>query len=103
MAKKNNWYSKSLKINFNYKEWRQDLAEFIKKKQFWDYAIVTKAKSLSSKKMYGNKGHKYFEIYDGKSRYVKILYKNLNEVIAIEPTNFDKELVDEYFIKRNLF
>lgn len=99
---KNSWYAQPLTINFNYKQWRQDLAAFIKRKQFWDYAIVSKARSINKNKEHYSKGTKWFEIFDGRGRYVKITFNNKKEIIDIQPSNFDKKIIEDYFRARIL-
>ena len=47
--KKYRWYAQSLKVNFNYKEWRQDLAAFVRRKLFWDFAMVSKSRAVTLK------------------------------------------------------
>ena len=48
------------------------------------------------------KGNKWFKIYDPHGNWLRVIYKNQSEIIAIEPANFDKNLIDEYFKLRNI-
>ena len=81
--KKYRWYAQSLNINFNYKEWRQDLAAFVRKKLFWDFAMVSKSRTVDFKNGFYSKGNKWFEIYDSHGNWLKIIYKNQSDIIAI--------------------
>ncbi len=60
--KKYRWYAQSLNVNFNYKEWRQDLAAFVRRKLFWDFAMVSKSRVVDLKSGFYSKGNKWFEI-----------------------------------------
>ena len=100
--KKYRWYAQSLKVNFNYKEWRQDLAAFVRRKLFWDFAMVSKSRAVTLKSGFYSKGNKWFEIYDPRGNWLRIIYKNQSEIVAIEPANFNKNLIDEYFKLRNI-
>ena len=75
MAKNYNssWNAKKLTINFNHKQWRQDLAAFIQQKKYWDHASVTRAKSVTNNVFH--KGSKSFEIFNGVGSSVTIQYK----------------------------
>lgn len=99
---KKNWYSELLKINFNHKEWRQDLAAYIRKRCNWDFAVVSKARKVPGNKSFNSKTNKWFEFYDNVGRYVKIVFKNESEIISIEPVDFDKTIIDDYFEFRNM-
>lgn len=90
----NTWNAKKLTINFNHKQWRQDLAAFIQQKKFWNHAAVTKSKSTSNNLFH--KESKYFDIFDGKGNSIRIQYKNACEV---EFSN-DIELINEYLESR---
>lgn len=96
------WYAQPLIVNFNYKQWRQDLAAFIKRKEFWDYAIVTKARATDKRIGLFPKGAKWFEIFDGHGRYVRIIFSNKKEILEIQPSNFNEKLIEEYFNVRIL-
>ncbi len=95
------WYAKPLMINFNYKQWRQDLAAFIKKKEFWDYALVTKARTVDKKMGDYPKGSKWFEIFDGHGRNLIFIFNNKQEILNVEPSNYNLEILQEYFNLRN--
>lgn len=98
----NRWYAETLKINFNYKEWRQDFAAFVKRKLFWDFAMVSKSRAVDLKDGVYEKGYKWFEVYDPHGRWIKIIYTNQSKIIAIEPQNFDTNLISDYYKLRDI-
>lgn len=97
MTKKynNSWSAKKLTINFNQKQWRQDLASFIQHKKYWNYATVTRSKSVTNNVFH--KGSRFFEIFDGLGNSIKVQYKNECEV---EFSN-EIELIKEYLSSRS--
>ena len=97
MAKKYNssWYSKEMIVDFNQKQWRQDLAAFIRNKLFWDLAKVTRSKSISNRAV--DKGIKKFDVYDGYGNSVSITYEMKNQIL--NSTNL--EVVLEYLKIKN--
>lgn len=92
MAKKynNNWNAKKLIVSFNQKQWRQDLAAYIREKLFWSEARVTRARMISNKKV--DKGIKQFEIFNNIGSNILVKYKNDNEII--ECNNI--EVINDY-------
>lgn len=98
MARRYNssWDAKSIKINFNEKQWRQDFAEFARKKLFMSRARVTRSK-LDPDSV-GNEGIKYFEIYDGYGGSVTVKYQNGRDIV----NSSHEELVKKYFEERKL-
>lgn len=97
MSKKYNssWSAKKLTINFNQKQWRQDLAAFIQQKKYWSNVKVTRSKSVTNNVFC--KGSRFFEIYDGLGNSINIQYKNQNE---IEFSN-ELDLLNEYINSRS--
>ena len=87
MAKKYNssWYSKEMVVDFNQKQWRQDLAAFIKNKLFWDFAKVTRSKTISNRS--ADKGIKTFSVYDGFYNRIEVVYEMQNHILT--STNID--------------
>lgn len=88
-----NHETKKLEINFNQKIWRQDLAEFIKKKLNWDYLStrVSRSKVIS-------KDVKQFSIYDGYGRQVDVRFQDGNYIVYADK----KDLIDEYMKLRTI-
>lgn len=96
MKKYNNtWNAKKLTINFNHKQWRQDLAFFILQKKFWNRATVTRAKTVIDNS--NKKGSKVFEIFDGFGNCIKIQYKNQCEI----EYSSDVDLIKQYINLKN--
>ncbi len=97
MAKKYNstWNAKKLTINFNQKQWRQDLASFIQQKKFWSHAMVTRSKSVTNNVFH--KGSRCFEVFDSLGNSINIQYKNQCE---IEFSN-EIDLINEYISSRS--
>lgn len=85
-----NWNAKKLTVNFNQKQWRQDLAAFIREKKYWHQARVTRSRAANNNPF--NKGSKIFEIYNGAGGSFYIQYKNNCEIESAT----DLSLVEEY-------
>lgn len=87
-------------INFNQKQWRQDLAAFISKKRFWFQTQVTRSKTIEKKTKY-NDSVKEFSIYNRHGGEEIVRYVNQNQIVYT--TNED--LLTEYYetkgFKRN--
>ncbi len=96
--KYNSSYSaQKLEINFNLKMWRQDVAEFIRKKKYWDGTTrVSKSKRVSNDKV--ARGIKSFKIYNGYGGEVEIQYENMNSILRTD----EAELINEYLMSRGL-
>lgn len=92
MTKKynNRWNAKKMTVNFNQKQWRQDLAAFIQRKKYWKYAIVTRSKTVSNNVF--DKGSRYFEVYDGFGNNIFVQYK---DQCKVEVSN-EMDLILEY-------
>ena len=90
---KTSWSAQKMKINFNQKQWRQDLAAFVKEKKFWGETNVTRSKIIDKKE-----GIKEFNIYSGYGLDVIIKYKENNEIINCS----NEELINQYLIERNM-
>lgn len=88
-----NWATKPLTLNFNLKQWRQDIGDFIRRKKFWDGTTrITRSKVIQSDVNSISKGIKQFKIYNAYGGEVIIQYQNYNEILY---TN-ELELVNEY-------
>lgn len=86
------WNAEEMKINFNQKQWRQDLAAFISKKRFWFQTRVSRSKTIEKKTNY-NDAIKEFCIYSAHGGEEIIRYTNKNEIIYT--TN--EQLLSEYY------
>lgn len=95
MAKKynNNWNAKKLIVSFNQKQWRQDLAAYIREKLFWPEARVTRSRNISNKK--ADKGIKQFEIFNNTGYSISIKYKNDNEIIECSKYEVVRDYLEE--------
>lgn len=94
-----NWDVKPLLINFNQKQWRQDLGAYIRNKLFWDGTTrVSRAKSLTKGPNIITKGIKSFEIYNAYGGSVKVEFQNNNEILHTT----HEALVKQYFEERGL-
>lgn len=91
------WNAKKLEIDFNQKQWRQDLAAFISQKEYWYRTKVSRSKTVEKKTKY-NSSIREFKVFDGCGGNVQIRYTNKNEIIYT--TN--DELVALYFQERGL-
>lgn len=89
------WNAEEMKINFNQKQWRQDLAAFISKKLFWFTTRVTRSKTIERKTNY-NEAIKEFNIFDCHGSEVIVRYSNKNEIIF---TSHEKLLKEYYALK----
>lgn len=87
---RSNWNAKKMEVNFNQKQWRQDLAYFLANKLNWNSVRVTRSKS-SEKGTYSSET-KEFEIFDSLNNICKVKYSTQNEIIT---SNYP-ELVSEY-------
>ncbi len=90
MARKYNlsWAVKKNQIDFNQKQWRQDIGYFISKKNFWYFAMVTRSRTVDKKKK-----TKEFEIYTKGGASFKIIYQGQNEIVNCT----DLDIVNDYF------
>lgn len=95
MAKKYNrsWVAKKIVIDFNQKQWRQDLGAFISLKKYWYFAKVTRSRIVDRLS-----NVKSFEIYNQHGDSFCITYRDKNKVIDCS----DKELVQKYFEEKNM-
>lgn len=98
MARKinNNWPAKQMKINFNQKQWRQDLASFIHDKFFWPATRVTKSRVISGRRTADEV--KEFQIYNSNGIDITIRYKHQNKILY----SSDKEITKKYFESRRI-
>ncbi len=95
MAKKYNrsWVAKKIVIDFNQKQWRQDIGAFISEKRYWFFAKVTRSKMLDRVT-----NTKTFEIYNKHGVSFYITYQGQNKVVDCS----DKDLVQKYFEDKNM-
>lgn len=85
------WYAKKMTINFNQKQWRQDLAEYLRRRLFWDGTTrVTRTKKTAT--------YKQFEVYDQFGGEVVIRYQHDNQVVHTT----HQTLIDDYFKERSV-
>lgn len=92
MARRYNssWSAKRITVNFNEKQWRQDLASFIQKNLQWAGVKVSRA----------SKGDiKSFRIFSSIGGEVKVSFKNENEIIECS----NKEIIKKYFSERSAY
>lgn len=95
MSRKYNrsWIAKKNVVDFNKKQWRQDIAAFISEKKFWHFAMVTRTRVIDK-----TKKTKQFEIYNRHGINFYITYQNQNKVIDCS----DNDLVQKYFEDKNM-
>lgn len=94
---KNNWSPQKLVVNFNQKQWRQDLASFIVNKLNWFDVRVSRSKMVEkSTKL--NDGVREFEIYDNQNNIFKVKYSNKNEIIETSHS----DILDEYMSMKGM-
>ncbi len=91
---KNNWNAKKIVVNFNQKQWRQDLAAFVQSQLNWNNVRVTRSKIVNKDKFETNP-KKQFEIYCLNNSCV-VEYKNENEIISATYS----ELINDYLTKK---
>ena len=91
---RNIWNAKKMTINFNLKEWRQDLAAYVREKKYWYDVRVTKARSYDEN--FYNKGIKTFEIFNVYGGNIKVAFKDENKIID----SSDEELIKKYLEDR---
>ena len=94
------WLVAPLTVNFNQKQWRQDLGAFIRSKLFWDgTTLVTRSKAKSKGPNLITKGIRTFEIYNATyGRSVIVEYQNENEILYTT----HEDLIKRYFEERNI-
>ncbi len=72
------WEAKSLKVNFNQKQWRQDIAAWVRDCNLWSSARVTRSKIVSEEK---NNIIKEFKIYNERDNCFYIQYCEENKIL----------------------
>lgn len=89
MARKYNrsWIAKKNIIDFNQKQWRQDIGYFISENKYWHFAMVTRTRTIDKKKKI-----KEFEIYTKGGVNFKITYQGQNKIV----NSTDLNLVNNY-------
>ncbi len=85
---RNNWEPCKLVVNFNQKQWRQDLASFVVNKLNWFDARVTRSKIVDSASF---KDVKEFEIYTSRGDRFNVKYINKNDIITTSNDNLVKD------------
>ena len=73
------WNAEEMTINFNQKQWRQDLSAFISKKRYWFQTRVGRSRTIEKKTNY-NDAVKEFSIYNPHGGEEIIRYMNKNEI-----------------------
>lgn len=85
-----NWKAKTLTINFNQKQWRQDIAAFIRDCKKWTSTRVTRSKIISEDK---SKTIKEFQIFnENNNEFFNVQYRGENQILD----STDMALTDEY-------
>ncbi len=78
-------------VNFNHKQWRQDIGAYIKEKKYWNIAVVSRSKAID------DKGTKVFEISNNVGNTFKIQYRNQCDIEIAD----DIDLVNQYLKERS--
>lgn len=95
----NCWNAKPLTINFNQKQWRQDIAAFCKERLSWVGGVkVTRSKTITKGVNIYSKGVRQFDVFNDYGDTISIQYQNNNEIVST--TN--EELVKMYIEERNM-
>lgn len=95
----NNWGAKKLTINFNQKQWRQDLAAYINEHLYWNGKVrVTRSRALEKNSNIYVKGRKQFSIYNNVGCEVRVTYDNENQIIKTT----HQEIISNYFKERSI-
>lgn len=82
-----NWEPCKMMVNFNQKQWRQDIASFIVNKLNWNNSRVSRSKQVDDYKEF-----EIFELFSKEEDSFKIKYTNKNDIISSSNT----EIVNEY-------
>lgn len=90
----NNWEAKRIEVNFNQKQWRQDLASFMIGKLGWFKARVSRSKVVE-KKSNVNDSTREFEIYDY-NHSCKVKYRDKNRIIFDSDSYDYQDVLEEY-------
>ena len=93
---KNNWEPCKMVVNFNQKQWRQDIASFIVNKLNWYDARVSRSKKIDDSN--GTKEFEIFELYSEKGQSFIIRYVNKNKIIF----STNNELVNSYLLSKGI-
>ena len=94
---KNTWNAKKLEINFNQKQWRQDLASFIVVKLQW-LGVKTSRSKVIEKDFKDKNCIREFEIFDDNNNSCTVKYTNKNEIID----SSHRELINEYMSMKGI-
>ena len=89
-VRKSSWNYKKMEVNFNYKEWRQDFASYLREKNYWESPYVGRAR----KAKFGSEREFYVKDRAGREFYIR--YCDKNKIIFA--TNVS--LVEEYLKSR---
>lgn len=89
------WNAAEMQINFNQKQWRQDLAAFIGKKMNWTRTRVTRSRIIDENKNLKDT-IKEFEVFSTSYGTIIIQYASKNKIIS----STNEEIVKEYFLQK---
>lgn len=92
----NNWPAKKMNINFNQKQWRQDLAMFVHDNLFWPATRVTKSRIISGRRT--SNEIREFQVYNSNGISVTVRYKQQDKILY----SSDKEIIKKYFESRRV-
>ena len=96
MPRRNTWGAEKLTVNFSQKQWRQDFAEYVRRKKFWDGTTrVTKARLIPNTTDQVEKGIKEFTVYNAFGGEVVIQFQNLYEVLYTNEFDLVKSYLEE--------
>lgn len=90
---RNNWDAEKMIVNFNQKQWRQDLASFIASKLNWIDTRVSRSKFQDESTKI-----KIFEIFDGLNNKCVIKFTNKNEILL----SSYPAITEEYLSKKGV-
>ena len=93
---KSNWKPCKMVVNFNQKQWRQDIASFIVNKLNWYDARVSRAKKTDDSNEI--KEFEIFEVYSEIGHSFKIRFANKNKIIS----STNNELVNSYLLSKGI-
>lgn len=85
------WEAKTLKVNFNQKQWRQDIAAWIRDCNLWPSARVTRSKIVSEE---NNKVIKEFKIFNENDSCFCVQYSGENKIL-----NSSNSVLTEEYLK----
>ena len=86
----NSWEAKKNIVNFNQKQWRQDLAYFVSLKKQWNDVHVSRTKLVDNGKK--------FEIFDYHNNSITIIYQDKNKI----KSDSSYDLIREYLSAKGM-